>query len=591
MLTWIHLLPANVVLFGLAAIAATLFGVAAMWAVGGRAGWLARTAPVALLLAALVPIGAYELLAVFGAQVAVVIAWVLVVRLGRAFRDSRNQGESRRGALRTALRREWGDRARFHLRDVLLAVLLAGVVLAIVRLAEPMRTGLGLLPPVSGVYGAVGTVLGILTVAIEWAIFGRARLYLRMPVLLLVLAGLCGELYWGIGLNGVATVASGAVTATLMAMTRTAGWAPWRSPGEDRQPMPKSGEDKPTRRWLRWLAQFAMCVMAVAAVAVLIPAYRVLLPAKSPSAVTLPSPNGYDELVQAAKSINWSAIPSRDDDAASIAASRTFVHDNADSLTLVREALAKPSRVPIVDNAPYDIPTPYDISILRDLSRSLRIEARLAEAERRHADAVDIYLDIVRVGDTASRGGLLFHEFVGIALESIGLHGIEPLVAQLNGADLATLSRKLQESDAAQQSIEQIFERADAFGSANYDWVYRLLMALDHPLVAPAYGAATTARHRSEAHLRLILAEAALRQYVLQNGALPESLAALVPEYLSKVPQDPFGDGPLVYRTTDDGYVLYSVGSNGIDDGGQRTSFVAATVEGKGDLFFDTSGE
>jgi len=104
MLTWVQSIPSNVVLCGLAAISATVFGVAALWAVGGRAGWLARTAPVALLLAALVPIGAYELLAVFGAQVAVVIVWVLVVRLGRAYRECRKRGESRHDALRSAPR-------------------------------------------------------------------------------------------------------------------------------------------------------------------------------------------------------------------------------------------------------------------------------------------------------------------------------------------------------------------------------------------------------------------------------------------------------------------------------------------------------
>jgi len=92
-------------------------------------------------------------------------------------------------------------------------------------------------------------------------------------------------------------------------------------------------------------------------------------------------------------------------------------------------------------------------------------------------------------------------------------------------------------------------------------------------------------------YLRLILAEAALRRYVLQHGSPPKSLAALVPGYLSAVPQDPYGDGPLVYRTTNDGYLLYSVGSNGTDDGGQRVSFVDAIFTGNGDLFFGVPQE
>jgi len=562
MLTWIHLLPANVVLFGLAAMAATLYGIAALWAVGGRAGWLWRTAPVALLLAALVPIGAYELLAVFGAQVAIVIAWVLVVRFGRAFRHCHNHGESRRDALRTALRREWSERARFHLRDVLLAVLLAGVVLAIVRLAPPLRTGMGLLPPISGAYVAAGAVVGLLTVAVEWAIFGRAGWYFRVPVLVLVSATAGGMLHWALDVIDTAAVASSIAIVTLTGLTRITGWAPWRQ---------RADREKRTRAWLRRLSQGVVCAAALASLAILVPAYRAMLPPQPRAAVAMPDPNGYDELVRLGQSLNWSMNSDQ---------------DNANSLVLVREALKLPSRVPLL-NSPYFGTAKTDFGILRNLARALAAQAKLAERQGRQADAVDIYLDIVQAGDTASRGGLLLHELVGIAIRGIGLHGIEPLAGQLNAAELAMLRKRLERSAEKQQPFERFLERDEAFCSANYGWFYRLLMALDHSLVGPAYQAATTAMHRSEAHLRLILAEAAVRQYMLQHGAPPDSLAALVPEYLSAVPQDPYGDGPLVYRTTDDGYLLYSVGSNGTDDGGQRVSFTAATIEGKGDLFFN----
>ncbi len=66
-------------------------------------------------------------------------------------------------------------------------------------------------------------------------------------------------------------------------------------------------------------------------------------------------------------------------------------------------------------------------------------------------------------------------------------------------------------------------------------------------------------------------------------------LASLVPEYLSAVPQDPYGDGPLIYRRTGDSYLIYSVGGNGTDDGGQHASLNEALDSEKpnGDLFFD----
>ena len=87
--------------------------------------------------------------------------------------------------------------------------------------------------------------------------------------------------------------------------------------------------------------------------------------------------------------------------------------------------------------------------------------------------------------------------------------------------------------------------------------------------------------------MRLILAEAAVRSYKLATGAAPASLESLVPGYFSQVPIDPYSGKPLVYRCTAEGYLLYSVGSNRVDDGGQRTNLLQAAIEGVGDLFFD----
>lgn len=61
----------------------------------------------------------------------------------------------------------------------------------------------------------------------------------------------------------------------------------------------------------------------------------------------------------------------------------------------------------------------------------------------------------------------------------------------------------------------------------------------------------------------------AIERYRYDHGdGLPSSLDALVPAYLTAVPVDPFTDAPLLYRRTPSGYVVYSVGTDGTDDGG-----------------------
>jgi hypothetical protein len=67
-------------------------------------------------------------------------------------------------------------------------------------------------------------------------------------------------------------------------------------------------------------------------------------------------------------------------------------------------------------------------------------------------------------------------------------------------------------------------------------------------------------------NLRLALA---LSAYRADHGKYPEKLDALAPKYLPTVPGDLFSGGALVYRLTDTGYLLYSVGVNGKDDSGR----------------------
>ena len=62
----------------------------------------------------------------------------------------------------------------------------------------------------------------------------------------------------------------------------------------------------------------------------------------------------------------------------------------------------------------------------------------------------------------------------------------------------------------------------------------------------------------------------ALAEYHARNGEYPERLADLTPNYVASVPKDIFNnDADLHYARQDDGYLLYSVGLDGRDEGGR----------------------
>ena len=83
-------------------------------------------------------------------------------------------------------------------------------------------------------------------------------------------------------------------------------------------------------------------------------------------------------------------------------------------------------------------------------------------------------------------------------------------------------------------------------------------------------------RNRAIASQSLQNVEIALSLYRIDKGALPKTLNELVPSYLDKVPTDPFDGGELRYDV--ERKLVYSVGRNCADDGGDGESFPANDI-------------
>ncbi len=87
-------------------------------------------------------------------------------------------------------------------------------------------------------------------------------------------------------------------------------------------------------------------------------------------------------------------------------------------------------------------------------------------------------------------------------------------------------------------------------------------------LFLPAVIKVQQANDRShQVHQNLQIAFA-LGAYQKEHGRYPRRLNSLVPQYLPEIPPDIFTGKPLVYRSSERGYLLYSFGIDGQDDGG-----------------------
>jgi hypothetical protein len=72
----------------------------------------------------------------------------------------------------------------------------------------------------------------------------------------------------------------------------------------------------------------------------------------------------------------------------------------------------------------------------------------------------------------------------------------------------------------------------------------------------------------------------AMTRYRLDHGTLPVHLNDLVPAYLDAVPIDPFDGKALRLIVKSDRSIIYSIGPNGLDNGGVKID------RGKGDVIF-----
>ncbi|HEY1376620.1 MAG TPA: hypothetical protein VGF55_07490 [Gemmataceae bacterium] len=77
-----------------------------------------------------------------------------------------------------------------------------------------------------------------------------------------------------------------------------------------------------------------------------------------------------------------------------------------------------------------------------------------------------------------------------------------------------------------------------------------------------------TAVQAAQARCRCAAVAIAVELYRLRHGRWPDSLAALVPDFLPAAPLDPLDGRPLRYKRLAHGVAVYSVGPDGADDGG-----------------------
>ncbi|MCX7424248.1 MAG: hypothetical protein NTW96_01205 [Planctomycetia bacterium] len=570
----------SAILLLLAVTSQSVVGLLAIWAGLGRGHWFVRVAALAAVLGLALLIPAYELVVVFTVQCLVIVPTLLVVRRLRA-------------------RSEGTPASQFTIRDLLLATaVVAGLSAVGASVPRDVWTSyrvVGIVPPFLqpsdwppwAIYPLNGLIAGCVALAAAALVLCRWRRWQRVALLLFV--AVPTVVAAGMAAYQVATTEADWLEALLWGAAFHVDWWTWvpyltlslllpsipvavwllRARVRYRDESVRTAA-RPRHQGYQAAVLVLFGLLGVVLLAPPMWAYYVLMTTPPIPNDPLPEPNGYDTLLRVGKRLENVAVPVHDEELpeAERATPKEF-RDFSDRyravLDTVHLALDNPYRVPLK----YD-PTDLDLEALqgvRQTARALVADAGVASMNGDDEAASDRYLDTLRLGDAYARGGLVLHWLVGSAVQSIGLFGVHERIDSMTASLRRDWIGRLPALEAQFESMDACSERDDIWSNHAYGWQGRLIHVLtDDPGESEMWAQCEI---RRQALHRLLIVELALANYRDEHGTHPRALADLVPEHLERLPDDPFSGKPLVYRLTDEGFRLYSVGPNGVDDGGK----------------------
>jgi hypothetical protein len=565
------------------AVPAAFFGIVALWAAGSSLHWFLRTTIVGAILLAALLIPAHELVIQFGVETLFVVMGMWL------WRRSSQRAVNSHTAAATPRRP-----LQLSLRTMLLftvPVCVTTAVLANTPWHGWYRWGM--------LIGS-GLMAAIVVLACVWFALGKTHWLIRLIAVFLFTVGTSiamtllesagiylyysmehpqfASSYWQQQTVGALTSRSVHWTKVLaiaisiiciwLRFTSAAGWfTPLKlSQGKSEvTPMPRSVVHA------RW------CVVGMFLLLLSLPLYllyRLVTPTPIPPD-SLPTPNGYDELVAAGKMVRDAGVVNvLQWDQLSDAQFRAEVDKHEAALARVQSALNGNFQFPFFDFSRLEEEVAlalFDVSLVMHFKLQERGVVSLDEK-------LILALDMLRLAHAESRAcgtsSMIFFDDEDTALIRLWRYRND-----MSAAQCIETANVLWDFEIHREPWENLAQRQRIIDE-NGGWSLHLETLLaDWSGTYLNWGEQARYWDR-KVKSRLLILELAMRAYQLQTGRLPEELSNLVPKFLLAVPDDPYGSGPLKYRRSEDSYSLYSVGYDQDDDGGQPATYQSGAWDG-----------
>ena len=521
----------------------------AIWVAVGRGHWFARACVLLAALALLVPIRAYEPLILFGMTSVLLIAGWSVGRMWQTIRC--NTAESSREAV--AL--------RFRLQDVLLACAVAGTAswMISVLVAKDVTVDWWRAAGTAGLLASVAS-LAVCVVAFRgW--WWRLPLLAAGVIASAAMDVLVLDCWWEweqmlnmltrsfpiptsyrlFGqciLHGMFALLALAMTALVLGATRH-----WKRPS-----------------FLIALRGAAIGLSAAAAIFLAWVYWRMLdVPQWSPASPD--RPNALPRVLELAGAI------------------QKETPEEVEAIgTELLSLLDQPSYVewPEVRPTAAELDASGGLSRPRRLARALKARRTALMAQSRFDEAADQCLAVLRLAPMLDREGTAWHRWETDAVRRMGNAWLAGFREKLSAAKARESAEVILRIEAGREPLEDTMLR-DKIWNDRFTWREMLLRTVLSDLQGmewpePMERGIEKIAMEEQCYARLLAIDLLIRAYRREQGQRPATLDEIALEGHPEMVIDPYSGEEFIYYPTEQGFLLYSVGENGVDDRGRFTT-------------------
>jgi hypothetical protein len=540
----------------------------AIWAAKSRGHWFWRALIVWTAVMALAPIRAFEPAMTFAVALPITALLVMAQRRRDKTRQTELPRESRPHPI------------RFTMRDLLLFTAIVGLSIAgLLHLARNIHR-----PMLTNYVLNISALTAVALIAFN-AVFARRRLFWLCLLTITIAAfafavpslGSTPESYdalllLDVGFHPTLLLASASNLALLLTESAllliAAIWLTNTASGKRNV-----------------FARITLAALAVLLAAPLAPVYWHLLWLSPLSPPFSTGPNNYDRLFEIAQQVeSLAGIRGATTPGSPAYTQRTALIDEAVALAGGTNWVpADPD--PNFNRVNLDEYIARGTRKFRTLSRAIEDVAGAAYTRGDPAAALALRLANIRLGVMLQRGSEEPVYLIGRAVEGVSLEQLVRIRHEFTPDQIKTVIAALQRDLDEREPPETVVARDKAISQRAYGWGSHLDYVLErYGLGSDIYPAFLLVTRERPHLLRLFQTDLAIRLYQQQRGTLPSSLDQLVPDFIRAIPIDLHSGKPLVYRRLASDFLLYSLGQDGVDNGGNFTNFASyATGIDQGD--------